>query len=236
VIELLGVGVPREGGGWLLHRVCARIDPLALTAVVATDDPQRQALLDVISGRRLADEGRVWVDGAAITRRTRGRVASRMGWVDLDAPLAENRTALYNVLRSEQSLYRLLSMPAPGRRAAARRALAAVRLDALASSAAKDLGPGARIRLRLALALVDQPRYVLTEMASRDRVDLPDEARIHLRRLADTARVAVVVATVAADPIVRLADRVLAIAGGLLVHDGPPAGFAATRARHRALG
>jgi len=24
MIELLGVGAPREDGGWLLHRVCAR--------------------------------------------------------------------------------------------------------------------------------------------------------------------------------------------------------------------
>jgi molybdate transport system ATP-binding protein len=227
VIELFGVGALREGGGWLLHRVCARIDPSALTAVVSADAARRRAFLDLVSGRRLADEGRVWVDRVAVTRDTRARVARRVARVDLDAPLAEHRTVLYNALRSGQPLYPLLPIPGPGRRAAALRALAAVRLDALAAVPARHVGPGARIRLHLAMALVRQPRYLLTETPYRADLDVADEVRIHLRRLVDTARVAVVVATVAADPVVRLADRVLAFVDALLVYDGSPAGFAA---------
>jgi ABC-type branched-subunit amino acid transport system ATPase component len=230
MIELLGIGVPREDGGWLLHRVCARIDAQAMTVVVARDPAQRQALFDVIGGRRLADEGRVWVDEAAVTASTRARIARRFARVDLGAPLAEKRTVLYNAVRAEQPLSRVLSIPAPGRRAAARRALALVRLDALAAAPAGALGPGARIRLRLAMGLVGQPRYLLTETTHLQGADVADEVRIQLRRLTDTARVAVLVGSVAADPIVRLADRVLAFANGLLVYDGPPAGFSAARA------
>ena len=234
MIELLGVGVPRDEGGWLLHRVCARIAPQALTVIVSREPPERQALLDVISGRRLPDEGRVWVDGSAITRRTGGRLPGRLAWVDLAAPLVEQRTVLYNVLRSEQPLYQRLTMPTPGRRAAAQRALTAVRLDALALTPAGGLGPGARIRLGQPQALVNQPRYLLIEIPSREGTGVNDEVRVHLRRLTEAARVAVLAATTAADPIVTLADRVVALGDGLLLYDGPAIGFAAARARHRA--
>jgi hypothetical protein len=63
VLELLGVGLSRSDGGWLLHRVCARLDRSGLVVVVSSRAEERKALLDVISARVIATEGRAWVDG-----------------------------------------------------------------------------------------------------------------------------------------------------------------------------
>jgi hypothetical protein len=57
VVELLGIGVPDERGGWLLHRVCARFEHGELTAVVVDGllvfDGPAMAFDDDVVGRRL---------------------------------------------------------------------------------------------------------------------------------------------------------------------------------------
>ena len=61
MIELLGVGAPREDGGWRLHRVCATFGRGEVTLVVSHLPEERDALLDAVVARLLPQEGRVWV-------------------------------------------------------------------------------------------------------------------------------------------------------------------------------
>jgi hypothetical protein len=56
VIEVLGVGVPRQGRGWLLRRVCATLEAGELTVVTSRDPDERRALLDTVAGRLIPGE------------------------------------------------------------------------------------------------------------------------------------------------------------------------------------
>ena len=53
MIELLGVGAPREDGGWRLHRVCATFARGEVTLVVSHLPEERDALLDAVVARLL---------------------------------------------------------------------------------------------------------------------------------------------------------------------------------------
>jgi hypothetical protein len=94
VIELLGVSVPRAGGGWLLHRVCARLEEPALTAVVSSDPRERLALLDTVSGDRLPQAGRAYVSGIPVTGHDGRRLERLVGEVELNAPLVSSLALL----------------------------------------------------------------------------------------------------------------------------------------------
>jgi hypothetical protein len=48
-VELLGIGVPDGDGGWLLHRVCARLTAGRLVAVLSGRPAERKALLDTVA-------------------------------------------------------------------------------------------------------------------------------------------------------------------------------------------
>ena len=58
MIELLGVGVPRAGGRWPLHRVSARFRRGEIVLIVSRR-AERDGLLDAVTGRRIPDEGLV---------------------------------------------------------------------------------------------------------------------------------------------------------------------------------
>lgn len=73
MIELLGVGVQDEQKAWRLRKACARFDPGTLSAVVAGAPADGAAVLDALSGRRIPEEGRVWVTRVPLMRETRGR-------------------------------------------------------------------------------------------------------------------------------------------------------------------
>ena len=79
MIEFLGAGVRRADGVWLFRRVCARIEPCSIVLIAGADPEGRDAALDIVSGHRIAAEGRVWVDRvpvmASTKRRVRGLVA-----------------------------------------------------------------------------------------------------------------------------------------------------------------
>jgi ABC-type phosphate/phosphonate transport system ATPase subunit len=114
VIELLGVGVPRETGGWLLHRVCATLEAGEVTLVVSTDPAERGALLDTLTGRRVPDEGRVWVSRAPLMPESRSRIRRLCGEVDPGTALVERRSLLWNAVASisgSHALGRLLRLP-----------------------------------------------------------------------------------------------------------------------------
>ena len=78
MIEILGAGVAGAGGSWVFRRLCARIESPSLVGIVSADPEVRSALFDVITGARIADEGRVWIDRVPVMAATRRRVRSRV--------------------------------------------------------------------------------------------------------------------------------------------------------------
>ncbi len=129
MIELLGVGLPRDEGGWLLHRVCATLEAGELTVVVSDADEERRALLDAIVGRRVPEEGRVWVNRVPMMAGAAGRVRRLSGEVDPATGLVERRSLFWNALApvtGPRALGRLLRLPRRREREAAVARLAAL--------------------------------------------------------------------------------------------------------------
>ena len=159
VIELIEVGVPAENGGWLLHRICARLEPRQLAVVVSSSPYERGAMLDAVTGRRIADEGRVWVSLRPVTRDTREDVRSRVIEANLSSPAAGHRSLMWNTLAADRLglVTALFRVPRERRWREAIEALDRVGLAPRARDAAAALGPEERARLALARALSRHP-------------------------------------------------------------------------------
>ena len=232
MLELLGVGVPRSDGGWLLHRVCARFDRSGLVLVVSSRPEERKALFDVISARAIANEGRVWVDGVPAMRATMARIRHLVGDVELPPLIVPHRSIFWNVLAQGMSRLRLLrplqQLPSLARRETAIRTLRLVDLDARLGEPASAADPEIAMRVSLARTLLPGPRYVL--IREPDQTLSGEALNRFLGRVAHLAtleRLTVLVSVSCPDiALLEGAGRVLAVAEGLLIFDGTPTAFA----------
>ncbi len=231
VLELLGIGVPRSDGGWLLHRVCARLEGPGLVVVVWARPEERLALLDAIAGRMIPSEGRVWVDGVPSMRSTRGRIGELVGSVELPALLVRHRSVLWNVLAYRATRLRpvgsLLHVPRLARREAAMHALERVGLDGRLHEPASSVDLETAARVALARALMPGPRHLV--IREPDHALGVADLECFLAPVAALGRLERLTALVSLsrpDAANCVASRVLAPADGLLVFDGPSAAFA----------
>ena len=238
VIDVLGIGVAdREGGPWLLRRVCARIErPGETIAVVARQRAQREALLDAVAGQRIPDEGRIWVGGVPVMRPTASRIRALVADASPTAALTDRRSLLWNTLSTGRtSLGTLLRMPRPGERAAAMHALSAVGLHDRAPEPVATLSPADRARVVLARAVARRPRVVILRdvgpALGPEASGFLDLARV----LARLERFVVLVSTDSVAAARAAAERMLVLAEGLLVFDGPSAEFTDRTASRLAL-
>jgi ABC-type phosphate/phosphonate transport system ATPase subunit len=234
VIELLGVGVPRAEGGWLLHRVCTQLDPGAVTLVISRDARERLALLDAIGGVLVPEEGRVYVSRLPVSRDSGGRLRSVLAELDLGLRLAEHRTVLWNTLARRGpgvgALLGFLRFPREPERRAALRALERVDLAGHAGRPVAELGPEDRARLLLARELARYPEYLLVrEIDAVLGADGSERLMDLLRNLARAARLCVVASVASMELALAAADRVVVLAEGLLVFDGPPSAWSRPR-------
>ena len=238
MIEFLGIGVPDERGGWLLHRACARFERSGLTAVVAARPDTRHAFLDAFAGRRIPLEGRVWVDRIPLMRETASRVRSLVGEAGPDARFTDHRSVLWNTLVTPRAaLTGLLRFPRRAQRVAAIRALAAVQLDARWRDPVGRLSTLERARLALARALAHRPHAIV--LRDVDRVLGPEDGASLLRLVRSLAHIErfTALASVGSPALAHTcADRVIVLAEGLLVFDGPAAEFNDTVANRRRQG
>jgi phosphonate transport system ATP-binding protein len=238
VIEFLGIGVPDERGGWLLHRVCARFERNELVAVVAARRDTGQAFLDAFGGRRIPIEGRVWADRIPLMRETAARVRGLVTEAGPDARFTEYRSVLWNTLVTPRAaLTGLLRFPRRAQRVAALRALASVQLDPRWRDPVGLLTPVERARLAVARGLTRRPRALV--LRDVDRMLGPEDAASLLRlvrNLAHLEHVAAVASVASASLAHICADRVIVLADGLLVFDGPAAEFNDAVANRRLRG
>lgn len=224
VIELLGVGVPRDNGGWLLRHVCASFDAGQVSAVLGRDPDERRALLDAASGRVVPPEGRVWVNHVPLMRDTAGRIRTLVADIGPEPPLVQARSALWNVrvLPGARGLLRLLRYPRVAARQAGLSALTSVGLRERALTPVGSLSPSERVRVRLARASAGRRRplaLTVREMEDLTRAEMRD-VLITVRALARAHRLAVLVALADRDLATGVADRILELSEGLLVdHD-----------------
>jgi|RhiMetdeSRZDD1v2_1073273.scaffolds.fasta_scaffold16202_3 ABC-type phosphate/phosphonate transport system ATPase subunit len=238
MIELLGVGVPRRNGGWLLHRVCATLEAGELTTVLSADAEERRALLDAVAGRRLPHEGRVWIDRVPVMPESLGRVHRLCGGIDPADGLVPRRSVFWNALApasGPRALGRLLRLPRRRERDAVRGALERVELQARLDDPVSALSAFERLRLVVARALARRPHYLVVR--DPDTALSADEAGALLgllRLLARSDRLGVVVSLADGASSRGLADRVLRLHEGVLLSPGrldapgrPPAAWRA---------
>ena len=165
MIELLGIGMTDGTAGWLLRGVCARIGPGVLTLVVSRRPQGRRAFLDAVSGRRVPQEGRVWVNGIPVTRDTSSWLRRRVVEVEFSAPLLERRSLLWNTLavapRGLRTVRGCFRLPRLAARRAAGDALEIVELGGSAGQPVSALAGRGRVHLRVARARARRPECVL---------------------------------------------------------------------------
>jgi len=238
MIELLGVGAPREDGGWRLHRVCATFARGEVTLVISHLPEERDALLDAVVARLLPEEGRVWVAHVPVSRDTVRRIRGMVAEVDVRARPVEHRSLLWNVLvagkSGQRALHGLLRLPRKSERLAARRALERVGLGGRELETGSGLGAVDRARLALASALIGTPDVLVVREIDRGLDGAEALAvRAVIQSLAHRERLAVLASATAPAGAVGFADRLVAIADGLLVFDGSPAEFSGQRVAWR---
>jgi phosphonate transport system ATP-binding protein len=238
MIELLGVGAPRQDGGRRLHRVCASFRRGEVALVVSRLPEERAALLDAVAARIVPDEGRVWVSHVPVSRDTVRRIRGMVVEADVHARPVEHRSLLWNVLVAGKSGHRalpgLLRLPRKSERLAARRALERVGLGGREVETASGLGAVDRARLALASALLTTPEVLVAHEIDRG-LDGAEAATVRalLRSLAHRERLAVLASAATPAAASDFADRLVAIADGLLVFDGAPADFSGQRVAWR---
>jgi phosphonate transport system ATP-binding protein len=227
MIELLGIGFPRQGDEWLFRKVSARLERGQLTFLVSPDREARLAVLDAVAARRIPTEGRAWVGGIPVSSETARRVQARVGEVDLSGPLNDRGSLVGNVLaaggQTPGALKAAIRLASSRSRSLAVDALRRVGLDGRAHERVATLDPWCRRRLLVARAIVGPPDYLIVREVD-DGLSLPEAGDILgvLRRVARSDRLTVL-ATVEHRALVYLyADRVLILAAGALEFDGAP--------------
>ena len=226
MIELLGVGVRRDRATWLLRNVCARLEAGELTLVASPEPQGRRALIDAVAGRRVPDEGRVWVNHVPLLRANARRVRGLCGLVELPGRLVGERSILWNALAptgAGRALGGLLRLPRRQDRNAVQAALERVGLRGRAQDPAAVLGVADRLRLLLARALAQDPEHLV--VSEPDAVLTPPELAVFmglLGRIARVERLGVMVSVANATDIWRLADRLLVLDAGQLLFAGRP--------------
>ena len=224
MIELLGIGVPGNRGEWLLHRVCATLEAGEVTVVLSSDPAERSALLDAVTGRRVPEEGRVWVSRAPLMPASRGQIRRLCIEVDPGSPLVARRSLFWNAVApvsGSRALGRLLRLPRRRERDAVRTALDRVGLRGRAEDPVGRLSPFDRMRFCIARALARGPRHLVVR--EPDSAVGPDELGgllALLRLIARSDKLGVVVSLADGDVGRRFADRLLLLHEGRLVFHG----------------
>lgn len=224
VIELLGVGVPRDDLGWWLHRVCARFEPGQVVAIASRHRGERLALLDAVAGRLVPAEGRVWVGHRPLARKSAPRVRLLVGDADPGARFTEGRSVFWNALAipgvGAAALLGLLRVPSPSRRIAVRGALEAVGLGARVQDPVSALDADERARLAIARELVREPQHlVIRELDTALPPADTERILVLVRSLSRARRLTALVSVADLLPIRPLVDRIVGLADGLLVLD-----------------
>jgi len=199
--------------------------------LVSEPAQERKALVDVIAGRTIAREGRVWVDRIPSMRETIGRLAQLVGEVESPALLAQHRSILWNVLAFGSGGIlvpgSVQQLPGQSHREAGLRALRLVDLEARQDEIASTVDAETAARVGLARVLVRSPRYVLIR-EPQETLRGKSLARFlaQVALLARLEHLTVLVSLSPSEAAIQSAGRVLALAEGLLVFDGSPAAFA----------
>jgi putative ABC transport system ATP-binding protein len=204
-----------------LETVDLSIPQGALVVVLGPSGSGKTTLLNLIGALDEATEGEVSIEGRPIAgRSTRDRFRLRrqtLSFIFQSFNLFPGLTALENVQFGADVAGR------DDARDVARRALAGVGLAARESHFPHQLSGGEQQRVAIARALATQNPILLADEPTGELDYRTGVQILELLRVEANAGRTVVIVTHNRE-ISRMADRVIELSGGRVVHDGPPEG------------
>ncbi|CAL9426969.1 Putative HMP_thiamine import ATP-binding protein YkoD [Streptomyces sp. enrichment culture] len=215
VARVRGLSV-RRGRAEVLHGVDLEVAGGETVALMGRNGAGKSTLLSTLVGTLAPASGEVSVGGLAPHRTAPAEMVRRVGLVPQDP-----RDLLYaDTVAGECAAADADAGAAPG----SCRALVSALLPEVADGThPRDLSEGQRLALALALVLTGRPRLLLLDEPTRG-LDYAAKARLVgiLRALVADGH-GIVLATHDVELAAELADRVVVLAGGEVVADGPTA-------------
>jgi iron complex transport system ATP-binding protein len=211
----------RLGGRAVLQEVSAAFRPGEITAVVGPNGAGKSTLLSLLAGLRRPSSGRATLDGEVIADLPDRKRARRIGYLPQIAEIAWPLEA--------RSLIALGLTPWLGARGPDAAHLEAVetvmrtgRITNLADRPVDTLSGGERARVLLARAMVGEPEWLLADepLAGLDPAHVLEVCDVFRAVASETRGVILTLHDLTA--AWRLADRIVVLANGGIVADGPP--------------
>jgi iron complex transport system ATP-binding protein len=211
----------RLGGRAVLQEVSAAFRPGEITAVVGPNGAGKSTLLSLLAGLRRPSSGRATLDGQVIADLPDRKRARRIGYLPQIAEIAWPLEA--------RSLIALGLTPWLGARGpdaahleAVETVMRTVRITDLADRPVDTLSGGERARVLLARAMVGEPEWLLADepLAGLDPAHVLEVCDVFRAVASETRGVILTLHDLTA--AWRLADRIVVLANGGIVADGPP--------------
>jgi branched-chain amino acid transport system ATP-binding protein len=204
----------------VLDRVSMRVDAGSAVGIVGPNGAGKTTLLDLLAGAVKADHGTVSLEGRDVTR-LKAAARCRLGLArthQIPRPFVE-MTVFENALVAATTGGRLRGHAAHER---ALESLTLTSMEALANRRAATLGLLDRKRLELARALATGPSVLLLdEIAGGLTEPETHELVAHIQQLRERAMTIVWIEHVV-HALLRVADRLVCLAGGSVIADGTP--------------
>lgn len=208
------------GGPDVVRDVSLSVGP-GLTALLGPNGSGKTTLLKIAAGLLRPWKGSIYLDGRPISRCSTWERARLVAYVPQQTLLPDGMNVMQVVLLGRIPHTGWLGAETAKDRAAAREAMEATGLGSLALRPVHALSGGERQRVALARALATGGRYLLLDEPT-SHLDLKHQAALvavlRQKKAAGTGILMVV-----HDPnLAALADRVVLLAGGTVVAEGPP--------------
>lgn len=213
----------RLGDKAVLSEISAAFAPGLVTAVVGPNGAGKSTLLDCLAALRRPDAGRATLDGRSVRALPSRERARRIAYLPQNAEIAwavDGRTFIGLGRTPYVGAWGLTAED----RAAVDRAMAVTGVERFADRVVSTLSGGERARVLIARALAGDPQWLLADepLAGLDPGHVLDACDL-FRRLADDEGRGVIVTLHDLDAAMRVADRVIVLAGGRVLADGAPA-------------
>ena len=210
------------GARHVLRRVNLTLEPGGLIALVGPNGAGKSTLLRALAGLIRPTSGAVTLDGVGVLTMTRAALASRIAVVPQAFDTLFPFTVREIVGLGRSARLGLFARPTSADEEAVERAIAEQDLSLLADRRIDALSGGERQRVVLAMALAQEAAVLLLDEPTA-HLD-PSHQRSVLLRVGELARTrgVVTVAVLHDLNLAALADRVIVIADGSVIADGPP--------------
>lgn len=230
MLEVDNIRVVYADGFEALRAASVKVAPGEVVALIGRSGAGKSTLLRCINGMQAIAGGRITLDGTDVTRLSpaeRARFRRDVGVIWQEHNLVGRLSAFRNVLTGRLG-YRhgfasLMYYFGRSDREIAVRSLERVDMLSRATQRADRLSGGEKQRVAIARALAQQPRLLLADepVASLD-APMARQVLADLVRIARAERVPTIVTLHDLAFARAIGDRVIGLAGGATIFDGPP--------------